>query len=300
MKVESPLPVRVVTKNIRYATSSPFKGEEPWAIRRPYLSRELRFNTAHLTESFICLQEVLHQQLLDICSDLNDGDKWDYIGVGRDDGQEAGEYSPIFFRSSIWELREWETVWLSLTPDKPSKSWDAASTRILTVAVFAHRFLKREVVVMNTHLDDQGGRSRLEGAKIILQRIRKYESRSRESRIPVFLAGDFNSEPHQEAYLEVAGDNSPMIDIRSVVTDANQYGDVNTFTGFDTETRRKRIDFIFLNQTATETQSITASGRECATQSWLAAGYAVLPNRFEDGVYNSDHQAVIGDVRLVT
>ncbi len=36
--------------------------------------------------------------------------------------------------------------------DRPSKSWDAASTRILTIAVFQHRSTSKTVVAMNTHL----------------------------------------------------------------------------------------------------------------------------------------------------
>ncbi len=31
---------------------------------------------------------------------------------------------------------------------------------------------------------------------------------------------------------------------------------------------------------------------------WEVSGYAVLPNRFEDGVYHSDHRAVVTDVLL--
>lgn len=93
MKVYKPLPIRLLTHNIRYATNSPFKGEEKWVIRKPRLINELSFNTAH-AESFICLQEVLHQQLLDILSGLNSGlnsekKVWDYVGVGRDDGKQG-------------------------------------------------------------------------------------------------------------------------------------------------------------------------------------------------------------------
>lgn len=28
------------------------------------------------------------------------GPEWDWFGVGRDDGAESGEYSPIFFKRS--------------------------------------------------------------------------------------------------------------------------------------------------------------------------------------------------------
>lgn len=96
MKLYEPLPVRLLTHNIRYATDSPFKGEEKWDVRKSRLINELSFNTAHCAESFICLQEVLHKQLVDILSGLNSKKKaWAFVGVGRDDGLEAGEYSPI-------------------------------------------------------------------------------------------------------------------------------------------------------------------------------------------------------------
>lgn len=92
MKISHPLQIRLLTHNIRYATDAPFKGEEKWETRKPGLINGLLFNTAHCAESFICLQEVLHRQLVDILSGLNNKQKsWDYVGVGRDDGKTAGE-----------------------------------------------------------------------------------------------------------------------------------------------------------------------------------------------------------------
>ena len=96
MKVYEPLPIRLLTHNVRYATKTPVKGEERWGIRKARLVNELSYNTAHCAESFICLQEVLHQQLFDILASLNSKTMaWTFVGVGRDDGVEAGEYSPI-------------------------------------------------------------------------------------------------------------------------------------------------------------------------------------------------------------
>ena len=96
MKLYEPLPIRLLTHNIRYATNAPFKGEEKWDVRSSRLINELYFNTTHCAESFICLQEVLHQQLVDILGGLNSRTKaWTFVGVGRDDGVESGEYSPI-------------------------------------------------------------------------------------------------------------------------------------------------------------------------------------------------------------
>lgn len=294
--------IRVLTHNIRYATQSPFKGEEKWDVRRPRLVNELQYNTAHCSESFICLQEVLYQQLADILSDLNTkGNAWDYVGVGRDDAHQAGEYSPILYRPSVWELSVQKTVWLSKTPDRPSKSWDAACSRILTIAVFQHRSSGKTVVAMNTHLDDQGSKSRFEAAKIILEQIRLFTDQVPYRRSPsVFLAGDFNSEPEQEAYKEMTSARSPMTDLQSMVPESQRYGDLNSFSGFDSRTtRRKRIDFIFINNKDPNRNGPSGLEAKDAETWWLVNGYTVLPNRFEDKVYNSDHQAVVGDISII-
>lgn len=94
------------------------------------------------THGIIALQEVLHGQLLDLHSMLNEhspDEKWKYIGVGRDDGKTKGEYSPIFYNSEIHELISWRYFWLSETPDKPGKGWDASSVRICTVGRFGFK-----------------------------------------------------------------------------------------------------------------------------------------------------------------
>ena len=290
----SPL-LRILTHNIRYATGSPFNGEEFWDVRKSRLINELLFETRHCPEAIICLQEVLHNQIVDIEGGLNENSKeWDFVGVGRDDGKTLGEYSPIFYRPGIWQLETWKTVWLSETPDRPSRGWDAASTRILTMAIFVHRETHKKVLAMNTHLDDQGSVSRLESARLIQQQIRINASQRPHARsLPVFLAGDFNSEPHQEAYLQMTGEDSPMTDSHQLIQREKQYGDVNTYTGFnDRKDRPKRIDFIFLN----------IKDPVCSDQSptwWRPIDYAVLANRFEDGIYNSDHRAVVVDTVLI-
>lgn len=56
------------------------------------------------------------------------GEGWSWVGVGRDDGYQAGEYSPIFYNSDLYESISHEYVWLSPTPSVPgSKGWDAVS-----------------------------------------------------------------------------------------------------------------------------------------------------------------------------
>lgn len=285
MRSTDSLPILLVTKNIRYATGSPVKGEDYWEVRRPRIISELIFNTSHCPESFICLQEVLHGQLVDILAGLNaSGKKWAYIGVGRDDGHQAGEYSPIIYEPSVWELKSCETIWLSETPDRPSKGWDAACIRLLTIGVFQHYETKKRLAAMCTHLDHMGTKSRLESAKIILAQVDKLK----DDVNGVFLAGDFNSPPDTEAYKHMTGHGSPMYDLRSSVPEDQRYGHTLTFSGFQGKPLN-RIDFLFLNHGCQ-----TSSGKT----GWTVNQYAVLENRFEDGVYNSDHRAVVGDVEL--
>ena len=296
MEVQVDLPIRLLTHNIRYATKNPFQGEELWDVRKNRLINELNFNTTHILEAIICLQEVLHEQLQDILSELNPDGEWHYIGVGREDGDQAGEYSPVLYRPSVWHLQESKTIWLSETPDRPSKGWDAASTRILTIGKFEHHQSKKLLVAMNTHLDDQGSRSRLESAKIITEQVAVMSSQTFQGPpVSVFLTGDLNSEPHMEAYQYLL-EHSPMVDVQTMVPLKNRYGHVDTFTGFGHEdSPPTRIDFIFIKD---ENRPADNTLKDTVDTQWVVRNYAVLENRFDDGVYCSDHRAVVADLLL--
>jgi len=217
--------------------------------------------------------------------------EWSYIGVGRDDGAEQGEFEPILFRPAAWALRRWDTRWLSPTPERPSRGWDAASTRIVTVGEFervgdAAAATGQRVLVLNTHLDDQGVVSRRESARLIRNLVKRYlkdDATGGKGQIEALLAGDFNSRPDEEAYQILNAADSPVRDVRECVPEDEWYGHWDTFTGFDdgAEEPKKRIDFIFL-------------GREGRL---IPVTYGVLGNRFR-GIYNSDHRAVVADVEL--
>ena len=283
-KDDGPLRIRVLTHNIRYATEAPFKGEEKWPIRCPRLCSELLFQSSE-PATFLCLQEVLHQQLLNILESLNHlgtpSSSWTYIGVGRDDGEMAGEYSPIFYRPSVWRLTHWETRWLSETPTVPSKGWDASSVRIVTAGHFVHIGTGKKVTVLSTHLDDQGLKSREESARMILSRIRSFTKFDNASAI--VLAGDFNSPPDDAAYQIMTSENSIMEDIAMQVPKERRYGNDMTFTSFGyVDSTPSRIDFIF-----------SRKGDALSYNS-----YGVLSNRFDDGVYLSDHRACIANMAL--
>ena len=244
------LPIRILTHNIRYATESPFPGEHLWPDRKAPLISELLYHTRQCPAVLICLQEVLHGQLLDILAGLNfpnaavdapspvpsNGDQWTFVGVGRDDGDQAGEYAPILFRRDQWTLGPWSTTWLSPTPHVPgSKGWDAASVRIVTVAKLTHEAAGTVVLAMNTHLDDQGAVSRKEAAKMLVRTL--VDGRAEWGDVDgAFLAGDLNSEAGGGAYRVLNEEGSGFVDMERVVGmggggGVRKYGDDMTFTG---------------------------------------------------------------------
>jgi endonuclease/exonuclease/phosphatase family metal-dependent hydrolase len=275
------LPIRILTHNIRYAADPPATGEKPWSTRKQLILNELHYNTLHNPESFICLQEVLNEQITDIMAGL--GNEWAYIGVGRDDGKTKGEYSPVIYRKAVWELVTWKTVWLNEDGAVGKKGWDAGSVRIVTIGTFKHIASKKTLVAMSTHFDNAGAVSRRESAKIIEKVTAEITSPGSTSNasstaLPFFLAGDLNSETTGEAYMILNNGTSIMQDTKEQAKWL--YGDENTFTDFD-DVNKSLIDFIFVGPRG--------------KGDWEVEGYSVLPNRFEDGVYASDHRAVVVD-----
>src|ERR1043165_481830 len=117
-------PIKVMTDNIRLDVAS--DGVNQWSNRKEKLPALI----AKYNPDLIGLQEAMHHQLMDILKALP---QYGYIGVGRDDGKEKGEYSAILYKKDKFTVASDKTSWLSETPKVPgSKSWDAAITRILT------------------------------------------------------------------------------------------------------------------------------------------------------------------------
>ncbi|KAK4203105.1 Endonuclease/exonuclease/phosphatase [Triangularia verruculosa] len=278
-----PVPIRLISFNVRYATKNPVPGEEPWSVRCPKLCAQLRFITAGQDSPFICLQEVLHSQLTDIQDRL--GTPWRYIGIGREDGKQAGEFSPIFFRVDHWDCERQRTYWLSKTPDVPSKGWDAALERIATVGLFRHKETGARLVAMSTHFDHRGRTAREESAKLLLEISRSWTtSATGGTQVPAILGGDFNSTPSDGAYKVLAAPGSGMLDISQLVPESDRYGNQDiTYTSFgEPDETPQRIDFLFVRD----------------PQKLAFRNFGILPNRFDDMVYLSDHRALVADMEL--
>lgn len=288
--LEESMPLRIITFNIRYANPNPVPGEAPWSSRCPKLVTQLQFLAAGHPNTFICLQEALINQVSDIQARL--GASWKHIGVGRDDGVAAGEFSPVFYHANVWTCERSQTYWLSPTPERPgSRGWDAVLPRIVTMGQFQHRQTQARVVVLSTHFDHRGLKAREESARLILRLTDAWVGSSSDSdlepcqraKAPVFLGGDFNSTPSDKAYLTMTAAGTGMTDLSTLIPREQRYGNELTYSSFgENGERPKRIDFLFVKDT---------SGIKFLT-------FGVLANRFDDGIFLSDHRATVADVEI--
>lgn len=222
----------IITYNIRYNTRS--DKENAWPNRRDNVIELLK---RHKTDIF-SVQEALYDQIMDLKDGMKD---FDYVGVGRDDGNINGEFSAIYYNSHRFTLIENGTFWLSQTPKIPSKSWDAALNRICTWARLKEKETRKTFYIFNTHFDHKGVKARKESALLILKKI----SEISERKDPIILTGDFNLTPNEK----------PMVLIRQKLRDARQIsktvpqGPIGTFNDFDfTSKLENRIDYIFVNK----------------------------------------------------
>ena len=175
--------------NIRYQNSGDTRNGNAWEKRCPVVCGQLNFEHPDIFGT----QEVLDGQLHDMLDGL---DGYSYIGVGRDDGKKEGEYAAIFYDEKKLKVEDSGYFWLSETPDKPSKGWDAACNRICTWGLFQDQTTGLKFYFYNLHMDHVGVKARRESAKLVMDHIRKMAGEG----IPYVLTGDFNADQHDEVY----------------------------------------------------------------------------------------------------
>ena len=233
---------KLMSFNVRYQNSSDEQTGNGWSKRREGVYEMLRTEQPLL----MGVQECLIAQRYDIVSNVP---KYDAIGVGRDDGKEKGEMMAIFYMRDSVQILNWGTFWLSATPDKPGKGWDAACNRTCTWAHCKHKRLGKEFFYFNTHLDHKGATARIEGMKLIVTKMAELNPGG----LPCILTADFNSPDDSEVFTPLQG---KMQNARRTAPRADTYA---TYNGFESSTKGASsiIDHIFYNGfTATEYKTV--------------------------------------------
>jgi endonuclease/exonuclease/phosphatase family metal-dependent hydrolase len=257
-----------MTFNIRYNTAA--DSLDAWPYRKDKVASQILFHEAHI----IGVQEALHGQMTDLQERLA---KYKYLGVGRDDGKEKGEYSAIFYDTTRLQALQSKTFWLSETPEVPgSKSWDAAITRIVTWVKFRDKKTKKLFFAFNTHFDHIGKIARRESAKLLLQKVKEIAGAT-----PAVITGDFNAMPNDEPIQVIINQSNPLH-----LTDSKEislkphYGPNGTFNGFKEKERDDQpIDYIFLK------------GK------WKVLNHATISQTWQ-GRFASDHFSVMAKLNL--
>lgn len=231
-------PLAVMSFNIRYGTAE--DGDDHWQHRADLVTETILAADPDL----IGLQEALRFQLDELGAALP---AYGEIGVGRDDGREAGEYAAIFYRTDRLHPVAQGTFWLSDTPDVPgSATWGNNITRICTWARFEDMQSGHRFVVYNVHFDHESQPSRVESARLVLQRAREAQPP-----LPAIVLGDFNAGEDNPARTVFLGDGAApsaglhfLDSYRTVHSRSDQEG---TFNGFRGDTSGERIDAILVS-----------------------------------------------------
>lgn len=257
----------VITWNIR--NDNPHDGENAWALRREALAAEVLGHRP----AIIALQEALIGQVRFL-----DGRFGGYrrYGVGREDGKERGEFAPVWVDTARFDLLQGRTLWLSSSPSRPGKGWDAACERIATILILRDRSSGDSLWLVNTHWDHRGEQARRHSAALLLAELKGPLDQGRS----VLFMGDLNAapdaEPLQKLYTRFADACPPQ---------RNAEG---TFNGFDpAPAASPRIDYVLYAGAALEALDYdvprpTLRGRPLSDHYPVMAGFVIRRCRIHD------------------
>ena len=255
--------LNVMTFNIRLSTDS--DKENSWNNRKTDALALMEYYHPDI----MGVQEAVPEQMIDIKNGLQ---HYDFVGVGREDGKNKGEYSAIFYDKNKLEVVKSGTFWLSETPEKPSKGWDAAYNRVCTYALFKTKKGGKKFWAFNIHFDHVGNVARVNSANLILEKIKEFNPKN----LPVVLTGDFNLTDSTEPIKII----SKSLSDSYYFSEKTHYGPKATFQAFDINIAAKeRIDYVFVK------------------------GFKVLSNRTindkrENLLYPSDHFPVLAKLKF--
>ena len=246
--------LKVMSYNIRLGVGK--DGTNSWEHRWPATIAMLE----EVKPDVFGVQEAMNFQIK-----LVDELATDYknVGVGREDGKSEGEHMSIFWNKKTVKLLKWGTYWLSETPEKPSKGWDAACYRTATWALMKDKKTGKKFYFVNTHLDHKGKEAQKNGLKLIVERIGAMNKEG----YPMVLTGDFNVRP----------DNPCLTDLDKMMTStrkiAKKTDNKGTFNGWGKSS--SVIDFIYVSGFSN------------------VAEYQTITKKFADRPFISDHYPIM-------
>ncbi len=213
-----PKAIKLMSYNVKFASPT---FEPSWEVRREMQVDMIR----KYSPDIIGTQEGLKEQVDFLMDSLPE---YVVIGEGRKGGDDD-EHMAIFFKRDKFRLREMGSFQLSKAPNVIG-SGPSVNPRMVTWARLAiikrasgeekdrhpmdyrgHWKNTQEFYVFNTHFFDRRDQkmARVNAAKLIMKRIselNRFGEWTKER--PIFLMGDFNSQPGGEVYKTFIGDEN--------------------------------------------------------------------------------------------
>lgn len=223
-----------------------------------YRARLLREDIELVSADVIGFQEVTgvhYDYLVNILPDYDST-------ICYRDNSPLSEGCPIFYRTDKYDKVDGGTFWLSETPDEMSKSWGSSHYRIATYLILKDKTTAKEFVVFNTHLDHKSQEARIEGIRLVVDKIREFGD------IPAILMGDLNATPSSETISSTKVDFDDAHDVATISDEGA------TYHNYGTEPDCERIDYILLSK-----------GKFSVSE------YRIVDNG-RSGQYSSDHAPI--------
>ena len=252
--------LKIMTFNIRYDT--PLDGINAFPGRRDMICEFLRREAPDL----IGFQESVHVIRHALADELPE-----YVFLAIDLGDVLRNDVMVAYRKETFDLLRLEQFWLSPTPDVPNTRYEGGSPfdRMATLVTLVSREERRQVTLLNSHLDHISDAARERGAALLLERITPYLA------MPAFLTGDFNATPDTRAARILTA--CPALAELTAPLDATSA----TYHGYGRITENCKIDYILASRAVKPLE-----------------GTLRMHTDERDGVYLSDHYPISVEVEI--
>ncbi len=251
--------IRMMSYNLRCISPTDF-GKKSWFYRADLIIDDI----VNEKPGIIGFQEATKWHYAYLTNALQG---YDSVITYRDEAFNS-EGCPIFYNTALYTLVDKGSFWLSETPEVMSKSWGAQFNRVCSYVILTDNASGEDFVVFNTHLSHVSDEARINGIKVVLDKIAQFGS------LPAVIMGDFNAQEGSETYTRVT-DN--FIDARYATENTT---DTHTYQGWGDPEKYKRIDYFMISKTGIKVNE-----------------YNVLSG-LHDGVYSSDHCPIVLEITI--
>ena len=242
--------IRIMSANVRCLNPQDL-GKKSWFYRADLILKNIQAEAP----TVIGFQEVTKWQYAYLCDTLSG---YDSVITYRDDTT-FSEGCPVFYNTALYNLKDKGSFWLSEKPEVMSKGWDAACYRICSYVILEEKANGKEFVVFNTHLDHVSDTARINGIRVVLDKIAQFGG------LPSVIIGDLNAAEDSETYRSVTEN---FLDAKYQLENPQISA---TYQNWGAELDRPCIDYCMISKTGFTVNS-----------------YKVVQTTY-DGVYPSDH-----------